>query len=144
MMNRGGIVGATRFLLGAKQFIIGLQPFKSRPTGLHSQPAPEYQSPYRRSKDPSDPSRSTPLTHTIFKKCTICDRAKAFPLSQKHHFHRCCGHDDMKLIGSLKDARERPEAARRATRQWDFEKNAPLSNSHQGRPKGRSNFRRSK
>ena len=138
------MMAASCLLLGAKQFIIGLQPFKSRPTGLHSQPAPAYQSPYRRAQDPSDPSKSTPLSHTIFKKCETCGRTKAIPLAEKHHFHRCCGIEDMRVIGSLKNARERPEAARRATRQWDFERNQPLSNSHKGRPKGRSNFRRSK
>lgn len=142
--NGGGWLGGSRALLGAKQFIIGLQPFKPRPTGLHSQPAPDYQSPYRRAKDPSDPSKTTPLSHTIFKHCKICGRAKPVPIALKNHFHRCCGNGDMALIGTLKSARERPEAARRATRQWDFERNEPLSNSHMGRPKGRSNFRRKK
>ena len=141
MWRGNGMFGPTG-LLAAKQFIIGLQPFKPRPSGLHSQPAPDYQSPYRRSVDPSDPSRSSPLRHTIFKRCTYCGRARAVPLDQKHHFHRCCGHDDMSLIGTLADARERPEKARRATRQWDFDRNEPLSKSHMGRPKGRSNFRR--
>eukprot|EP00758_Cryptobia_borreli_P001564 Tbor_TRINITY_DN2346_c0_g1::TRINITY_DN2346_c0_g1_i1::g.200::m.200 len=122
------------------QKFVGFEPFKRRPTGLSKRSDPAYYTPhYKSNRDPEEVVRTSPLKHTIFKKCKECGRCQAFSIKYKSEFHTCCGTREMSYIGNMADAISRPGKIRKNMRIWDFENDRPKSNPHKPRPKGRCN-----